>query len=612
MSIFKFKNLETRIDDVKYIILTLLDMLGILFVFMFCQFYIFNTVQIDWGSLLVASAVGVLVFRKLQIYKYIVSEADLTFLFFRMTVGISLINLILVQSIDNGVPVFLSATPMAAMLLIFYRGIANRRFQGSMKARKKIAVYGAGKAGSMLAATLSSSKKHEISFFVDDNESIIGRAVRQIPVTSISALRENISKFDVNQIVIAIPSLSSQEKNSILKKLSRYSLSITMLPPLEDILLGKRDIESFTDVSIDDLLGRDVVAPDNILLGKVVKGQVILVTGAGGSIGGEICKQLAKLQPKKIVLLDTSETGLYQIERELNKSFLSCEIVLQIGSVCDGNLLEVLNRDHPITIIFHAAAYKHVPLVESNIVQAVKNNIFGTLNLVRFAEKFHINRFVLISTDKAVRPTNVMGATKRFCELILQSKAALSDPMDDVVYSMVRFGNVLGSSGSVVPLFREQIDLGGPVTLTSKDITRYFMSISEAAELVIQSASLADNGDLFVLDMGEPIKILELAEAMIRLSGRTIKDSQYPDGDIEIQITGLRPGEKLHEELLIGGDVMPSSHSKIMRAKEAFVEWKDLEVILDKLVAAHEGNDQEAILEIFSSHIEGFDHRVIS
>jgi len=611
MSIYKFKSLKLRIDDFKYITLTLLDILGILSVFLFCQFYMFGTVQIDLTIILVASMSGVLVLRQLHIYKYIVSETDLTFLFFRMTIGILLINLILVQSIDNGVPVFLSATPMAAMLLTFYRGIANKRFNRFIRGQEKIAVYGAGAAGSMLAAALSNSKRYDVAFFIDDDELLVGRSLRRIPVTSITDLVENLSKFNVNQIVIAIPSLSRQEKKLILERISRYSVSITTLPPLEDIVLGKRDIESFTDVSIDDLLGRDAVEPDHHLLGKVVKDEVILVTGAGGSIGGEICKQLVKLNPKVIVLLDISEFGLYQIERELSKYSLSCDLVMQIGSVCDNELLEILYQDHPITVIFHAAAYKHVPLMERNIVQAVKNNVFGTLNIVRFAEKFNIARFVLISTDKAVRPTNVMGATKRFCEMILQARAAMAEPMKDPIYSMVRFGNVLGSSGSVVPLFREQIDLGGPITLTSLEITRYFMSISEAAELVIQSASLAKGGDLFVLDMGEPIKILELAKAMIRLSGRTIKDSQNPNGDIEIQITGLRPGEKLYEELLIGDNVIPSSHGKIMQAKEEFLDWEHLEATLNQLLVAQEENDQEAMLKIFSTHIQGFGTRAV-
>ena len=607
----RFKLLQNRIEDMKYIILGLLDLLSILSVFLFCQFYMFGAVQVDLKIIIVAFVFGALALRKLQIYKYIVSESDLTFLFFRMTGGILFINLILVQGIDNGIPVFLSATPMASMLLIFYREIANKRFRNSTEKREKIAVYGAGEAGSMLAASLSKSKRYDISFFIDDNVSLVGRAVRQIPVTSIKALRENLSKFDVNQIVIAMPSLSQQERKHILNRLALYSVSITTLPPLEDIVLDKRNLESFTDVSIEDLLGRAAVKPDRFLLGKVVKDGVILVTGAGGSIGGEICKQLVKLNPKKIVLLDTSELGLYQIERELSKYSLCCDLVMQIGSICDSDLLEVLYRDHPITVIFHAAAYKHVPMMERNIAQAVKNNVFGTLNLVRFAERFHINRFVLVSTDKAVRPTNVMGATKRFCEMILQARASMAEPMKDPIYSMVRFGNVLGSSGSVVPLFREQIDLGGPITLTSPEITRYFMSLSEAAELVIQSASLANSGDLFVLDMGEPIRILELAKAMIRLSGRTIKDGQHPNGDIEIQITGLRPGEKLYEELLIGDNVIPTSHRKILRAKEEFLDWEHLKVILDQLLVAQEANDQEAMLEILSSHIQGFGTRVV-
>lgn len=590
----------------KYIILNLLDLLSILSVFLFCQSFMFGSVQIDLKIALVASVIGALALRRLQVYKYILSESDLTFLFFRMTVGVFIINLILVQGVDNSIPLFLSATPMASMLLIFYRAIANKRFNSSAKKREKIAVYGAGEAGSMLAASLSNSKRYEVSFFIDDDNLLIGRAVRQIPVTSIDALRENLSKFSVDKIVIAMPSLGQQKRKHVLKRLAQYSVSITTLPTLDDIILDKGKLETFTEVSIEDLLGRDTVEPDRFLLGKVVKDEVILVTGAGGSIGGEICKQLVQLSPKKIVLLDTSELGLYQIERELSNYSVCCDLVFQIGNICDGALLKVLYQDHPITVVFHAAAYKHVPLMELNIAQAVKNNVFGTLNLVRFAEKFDTKRFVLVSTDKAVRPTNVMGATKRLCEMILQARAAMSEPEKGPIYSMVRFGNVLGSSGSVVPLFREQIDSGGPITLTSSEITRYFMSISEAAELVIQSASLANSGDLFVLDMGEPVKIMELAKAMVRLSGRTIKDSQHPYGDIEIQITGLRPGEKLYEELLIGDNVTPTSHKKIMRAKEEFLNWDYLEITLNQLSVAQEENDYGVILEILSNHIQGF------
>ena len=290
-----------------------------------------------------------------------------------------------------------------------------------------------------------------------------------------------------------------------------------------------------------------------------------------------------------LITLDTTEDV---VEEAINKG---CNLIVSYHPIIFNGLKQITNDSY----------------VQKSVIKAVKNNIFGTLSLVRFAEKFNIDRFVLISTDKAVRPTNVMGATKRFCEMILQARAAVAEPMKDPIYSMVRFGNVLGSSGSVVPLFREQIDLGGPITLTSSEITRYFMSISEAAELVIQSASLANSGDLFVLDMGEPIKILELAKAMIRLSGRTIKDRQHPNGDIEIQITGLRPGEKLYEELLIGDNVIRSSHGKIMRAKEEFLDWKHLEAILNQLLVAQEENDKEAMLEIFSSHIQGFGTRVV-
>ena len=590
----------------KYFTLALLDVLGISLTFIFCQFCLFGTVQINWIDTVLASTVGFLSLRHLQVYSDIVSSANLVSMLYRITAGTVLANLILSHSVGNGIAVFISAAPLSSMLLIFYRTLGNNRFKNSKIASKKIAVYGAGTAGTMLVAALSKSKIYEVSFFIDDDQRAIGRSLQQIPIVSIDDVQSNILKFGVNEIAIAIPSLSPERKSQIIKDLSRYPIGITTVPPLEDIVLGKKAVQSFSAFTMDDLLGRAAVAPDNDLLGKVVDEEVILVTGSGGSIGGELCLQLAKLKPKKIVLLDISEYGLYQIERKLLNYLNPCEITLQLGNVCDATLLEVLQREHRISVIFHAAAYKHVPLVEKNIIQAVQNNIFGTLNLIQFAEKYHIKRFVLISTDKAVRPTNVMGATKRFCELILQARADFNGANGKTTYSMVRFGNVLGSSGSVVPLFHEQIQSGGPLTLTSREITRYFMSISEAAELVIQSASLANNGDLFVLDMGKPIKIFDLALSMIRLAGKTVRDRNNLLGDIDIEITGLRPGEKLYEELLIGSNVTSTSHHKIMRAKEAFIKWKDIEIVLKDLSDALGENDEANILKILSDNIEGF------
>jgi len=376
---------------------------------------------------------------------------------------------------------------------------------------------------------------------------------------------------------------------------------------MADLVQGKTKLEEFKDVGVEDLLGRDSVAPKAELMSADIAGKVVMVTGAGGSIGSELCRQIIQLSPTKLVLFDLSEFALYTIDKELNEfkqeHDLAVEILPLMGSVQRVNRIETVMKSFAVQTVYHAAAYKHVPLVEHNVVEGVRNNIFGTYYTARAAINAKVETFVLISTDKAVRPTNIMGTTKRMAELVLQ---ALAKKQDSTRFCMVRFGNVLGSSGSVVPLFREQIRAGGPVTLTHPDITRYFMTIPEAAQLVIQAGAMGKGGDVFVLDMGDSVKIFDLASKIIHLSGLSIKDAQNPEGDIEIKCTGLRPGEKLYEELLIGDNVMGTTHERIMTAQEVMLDWHKLELLLQQLDAACHGFDHELIREILLKAPTGF------
>jgi FlaA1/EpsC-like NDP-sugar epimerase len=381
------------------------------------------------------------------------------------------------------------------------------------------------------------------------------------------------------------------------------------VPDLFEMVSGKVRVDEIRDIDIEDLLGRDIVPPDPQLMGACIRDSNVLITGAGGSIGSELCRQIIKLKPNQIILFDNSEYGLYMIESELREAHCAMEtdreikIVALLGSVRNQVQVENALRKFSVRTVYHAAAYKQVPMVEKNIIEGVQNNIFGTLILAKAAAKFHVENFVFISTDKAVRPANIMGATKRFAEQILQSLAANGSKTK---FSMVRFGNVLGSSGSVVPLFRKQIAQGGPITVTHSEVTRYFMTVQEAAQLVIQAGSMASGGDVFVLDMHEPVRIVDLARKMIHLMGYIVKDERTPNGDISISYTGLRPGEKLYEELLIGEQVTGTDHPKIMRAEEDFLSWQELENLLLRLERACEALDQVQIREVLSEAIGGF------
>ncbi|WP_331346963.1 nucleoside-diphosphate sugar epimerase/dehydratase [Cellvibrio sp. UBA7661] len=451
-----------------------------------------------------------------------------------------------------------------------------------------VIVYGAGRTGHQLLQALQDTG-YRVVAFVDDNKFLHGTLLANIKIYSPKSIPKLMSSTGANKLLLALGRASHSLRLDIIKKLERYHINVQTIPEFSDIVSGKARIENLRDIDIDDLLGRDSVQPMSHLMDGSVFDKVVLVTGAGGSIGGELCRQLIELKPKKLILFDHNEFSLYSIERELAaKNIDQVELLAVLGSVQNACLLASLMNSHVVQTVYHAAAYKHVPLVENNCVEGMKNNVFGTLYCAEAAIKTGVELLVLISTDKAVRPTNIMGASKRLAELILQS---LAEKQMSTRFVMVRFGNVLGSSGSVVPVFRQQIKDGGPVTVTHPDIIRYFMTIREAAQLVIQAGTMGKGGDVFVLDMGEPVKIVDLARRMIHLSGLSVRDENNRNGDINISYTGLRPGEKLFEELLIGDNVSPTEHSRVFRAMEQYISWREMESFLAELSAACEKND---------------------
>jgi len=464
---------------------------------------------------------------------------------------------------------------------------------------KVVAIYGAGAAGRQLAKSLSQSDQYKIVAYIDDDPKLFLSEIDGIKVFSPISLKELIEEQKVSHVLLALPSTSHARRYEILTRLEPLPVKVKTIASMEDIVNGNIQIEQLKDIEIEDLLGRDSVEPDHELLHSCITNKVVMVTGAGGSIGSELCHQILLLEPSIIVLYELSEYGLYSIEKKLKKLAVRKEIKLQVipllGSVQHKQRMLRILRKYKVQTVYHAAAYKHVPIVEHNIVEGIRNNIFGTWYAAEAAIEANVERFVLISTDKAVRPTNVMGASKRFAELVLQS---INSRGSDTTFTMVRFGNVLGSSGSVVPLFREQIKSGGPVTVTHKDIIRYFMTIPEAASLVIQAGAMGKGGDVFVLDMGDQVKIAELAEKMIHLLGLTVKNEQNPQGDIAINFSGLRPGEKLYEELLIGENVAGTTHPKIMTADEEMLAWPDMQQALILMNELCEEMDCDGIIQL--------------
>jgi FlaA1/EpsC-like NDP-sugar epimerase len=450
----------------------------------------------------------------------------------------------------------------------------------------RVFIYGAGSSGRQLASALRNSRQMHVIGFLDDDLELQGKVLNGIPIYKPEQLSHRATKLNVSQVLLALPSISRERRNKILSYISGSQLAVHTIPNLADLASGKIAVSDLRELDVEDLLGRDSRSPDIGLLSKNIHKKVILVTGAGGSIGSELCRQIIDQRPHLLILIEQSEFALYSIEQELknklnNMDGFAIKLDPVLGSVRDIQLMQhVICRYHPHAI-YHAAAYKHVTLVEQNPNEGLLNNTFGTLELAKLAAKLEVPNFILISTDKAVRPTSVMGVSKRLAEMVLQALAADISNRGTTIFSMVRFGNVLNSSGSVVPLFRKQIKEGGPITLTDSDVTRYFMTIPEAAQLVLQASAMAKGGDVFVLDMGQPVKIMNLARRMIKLSGLQVKDSDHPDGDIEIQVTGLRAGEKLYEELLIGDNPERTSHPQILRAHEEYLPLDKLEPALE-------------------------------
>lgn len=469
-------------------------------------------------------------------------------------------------------------------------------------------IYGAGRAGRQLASVLRSSGEMRFLGFIDDDPQLWRSTIDNTAVHSPDQLPRLVRRHHVTDLLLAVPSANRSRRAEIVAQTKALALHVRTLPSMMDVARGSVSVSDLRDLEIDDLLGRSSVPPERSLIGRDIAGKTVLVTGAGGSIGSELCRQVAALQPARMILVDHAEFNLYSIHRELvevasPEALGEGRIVPILGSVCDpGRMEEVVTRFRPDTI-YHAAAYKHVPLVEFNATEGIANNVFGTMIMAQIARRQNVPSFTLISTDKAVRPTNIMGTTKRLAEMILQALAAEGG---ETRFSMVRFGNVLGSSGSVVPLFRAQIQAGGPVTITDPRITRYFMTIPEAAQLVLQAGAMATGGDVFLLEMGEPVLIIDLARNMIELSGLTVCDEANPDGDIAIEFVGLRPGEKLYEELLIGDNPLPTKHPRILRSTEEFTPWADLEPALDKLLGVVRAREAVAARDIVKALVPEF------
>jgi len=507
---------------------------------------------------------------------------------------------------------------MIALLFIggsrFVAKVALQSLIQNFRPKQPVIIYGAGSSGMQLVAALQNGNQYLPVAFVDDSRSLIGSTVHGIRVYSPGSLAELIENFSVKQILLAIPSATHAERKGILNRLENLPVHVKTVPDLFDMVSGKVGVDEVRDIDIEDLLGRDIVPPNPRLMGACITGCSVMVTGAAGSIGSELCRQILLLQPARLILLDSCEFALYTIENELNEKLAtlerkaSIELVALLGNVCNPQLMERVMRRFSVDTVYHVAAYKQVPMVESNIIEGVQNNIFGTLVSAQAADRAGVKNFVLISTDKAVRPTNFMGATKRFAEQVLQ---AMAYNKSKTCFSMVRFGNVLGSSGSVVPLFRRQISMGGPVTVTHPEVTRYFMTVQEAAQLVIQAGSMGTGGDVFVLDMHEPIRIVDLARKMVHLMGYEVRDDSSHKGDITIEYTGLRAGEKLFEELLIGESVTGTDHPKIMRAEEDALSWAELEGLIIRLQGACKRMDLHQVREILMHAVDGFEPKEV-
>jgi FlaA1/EpsC-like NDP-sugar epimerase len=579
----------------------------------------FSQDQRFYFYLAIATTLSILVFARIGLYRALV-------LYMGLQSGFLILQGVTIATCMLAVSYFFSQTPLSSdfsILPIFWMiallFIGGSRFVSKIilqsliqnfRPKEPVIIYGAGSSGMQLVVALQNGDQYLPVAFVDDSHTMLGSTVHGIRVYSPNSLYELIESFSVRQILLAIPSATHTERKEILNRLEHLPVHVKTVPDLFDMVSGKVNVDQVRDIDIEDLLGRDIVPPNPELLGACINGQSVMVTGAAGSIGSELCRLIININPRRLILLDSFEYGLYEIENELREKLKDIEngekieIVALLGSVCNRVQMESAIQSFSVDTVYHVAAYKQVPMVEKNIVEGVQNNIFGTLISAQVAERYKVKNFVLISTDKAVRPTNFMGATKRFAEQVLQ---AIARGECTTRFSIVRFGNVLGSSGSVVPLFRKQISSGGPVTVTHPEVTRYFMTVQEAAQLVIQAGSMATGGDVFVLDMNEPIRIVDLAKKMVHLMGYDIKDENSYRGDIAIEYTGLRPGEKLHEELMIGESVTGTEHPKIVRAEEETLSWEALQKLLDRLRKACSNIDLQEIRTVLIEAVDGFE-----
>lgn len=496
-----------------------------------------------------------------------------------------------------------------------------RRSAMSNNSSMRVAIYGAGAAGNQLLAALRMGRSMLPVAFIDDDSSIANRVIAGLRVYKPKHLQQMIDETGASEVLLAIPSASRARRREVLGMLEPFPLHVRTVPGFMDLASGKVKVDDLQEVDIADLLGRDSVPPQKELFERCIKGQSVLVTGAGGSIGSELCRQILSCGARVLILFEHSEFNLYSIHRELERRIareaLPLQLVPILGSIRNASRLQDVLHTWGVDTVYHAAAYKHVPMVEHNMAEGILNNLLGTLNTAQASVKAGVANFVLISTDKAVRPTNVMGSTKRLAEMVLQALSREAAPVlygdlngvrqvNKTRFTMVRFGNVLGSSGSVIPLFREQIKRGGPVTVTHPNITRYFMTIPEAAQLVIQAGSMGEGGDVFVLDMGQPVKIVDLADKMVKLSGLSVRSKSNPHGDIAIEFSGLRPGEKLYEELLIGDNVQPTEHTMIMRATEEYLPWEVFKERLEALLAAVESDDFVRVRQLLRETVNGY------
>ncbi len=574
------------------------------------QFWVPNQGQLVVCGLTVVCTI--VVFVKLGLYRAVVRYlSDRAFLTVISGVFISAITLILLGywleiQVPRSVPIiygalafiFVSGTRMTVRMLVHRPKNRNKQF---------VAIVGAGETGLQLANALEQGTEYHPCAFITLRKGNHRALVNGIPVYDISHIERAVKEHRIKRLLLALDANSGIDRKRLLKKLEPLAIPVQTVPTMSELVAGQARINDVRDLEIEDLLGRDPVQPDNAQVARSLYDGAVMVTGAGGSIGSELCRQIIQHRPSKLVLFEQSEYSLYAIERELQAinriEGLSVEIHALLGSVTHRRRCEIAMRSFGIETVYHAAAYKHVPLVEHNVIEGVQNNVFGTFHVAEAAIAAGVKRFVLISTDKAVRPTNVMGASKRMAELVLQG---LAQRQSDTIFSMVRFGNVLGSSGSVVPLFRDQIRDGGPVTVTHPDIIRYFMTIPEASQLVLQAGSMGQGGEVFVLDMGEPVKIADLARKMVHLMGLVEKTDDRPDGDVEIVFSGLRPGEKLYEELLIGDNPQGTAHPRIMMAREASMPWEEVEQTLNGLIRASHEFDCQGIVDILKNAPTGF------